>query len=259
MTVPPLAPEKLAAVRQQILASLQKRHHLTPGDAWPLLAGGVIVLLVAAWLLGLFTMIAHASLAGWDQAWRVRSFFILYVLLFAVFLVVQERRTRGAFFSFAASDIDLRRDREETAEYFIRRGRTHLATLIEYGSWPARAIIAGARGMLGIRETSLDAILPEAADTLSRLVALDQGVKLAALAPTGTDPSQLMPILKWLDTHDYIGFSTTGEKVWISSMARKRFAQDGIIVPRNDAAAPSDPAKMQASDGSDNEGPIELA
>lgn len=259
MSATPIAADKLAASRQQILQSLQKRHYLKPADAWPLLVGGGIVLIVASWLLGLFSMILHASFFGWENAWSVGRFFTLFLLVFVVWLVIQERRTRGGFFSFAASDIDLRRDREETAEYLIRRGKTHLATFVEYASWPGRAIIAGARGLLGIRETSLDSILPDAADVLTRMFALDEGVKIATLAPAGTDPMQLMPILKWLDTHDYIGFSTNGERVWISSKARKRFSEDGIIVPRAIGAAPIDPAKTQATGDGANQGPIELA
>lgn len=259
MSALPIAPEKLAESRQQILKSLQKRHYMTPNDAWPLLGIGVIALVIVSWVLGIVAMVLHAMLSGWESAWPTHRFFALSLLIFAVVLVIQERRTRGGFFSFAASDIDLRRDRDNTAEYFIRRSKTHLATFAEYAGWPGRAIIAGVRGLLGIRETSLDTILPEAADVLTRMFAIDEGVKIPVLAPPGTDPMQLMPILKWLDTHDYIGFSTNGEKVWISSRARKRFSEDGIIVPRAIGTAPIDPAKAQATDESGKQGPIELA
>jgi len=62
-------------------------------------------------------------------------------------------------------------------------------------------------------------------------------VKIAALAAPGTDPLTLMPVLKWLDLHDYIGISSKGDRVWVSSPAKKRFAEEKIVVPKLEAAA----------------------
>jgi hypothetical protein len=253
-----VAPEKLAAARDQVLASMRKRHVLAGRDAWMLVASGGVVLFIFGWFVAFSSMIAHSILSGWDNSWRMSAYFLLYLLVVAVWLVIQERRTRGAFFSFASSDVDLRRDPDNSAEYLINRSKTHLATLIEYGAWPGRALIAGVRGLLGIRETSLDTILPEAADVLTRMLALDAGVKIVELAPAGTDPMQLMPILKWLDTHDHIGFSTRGDKVWVSSPAKKQFAEDGVVLPKAGTVVSPTDVKSSGAPKID-EGPIELA
>lgn len=255
--LPPIDLNQLAPAHSAVLRSMEKRHHVEGNEAWTLVLGGGVVLLVFGGVVSFLAMILHAILAGWENAWRLQTFFVIYVVILLAFLFWRERQTRGMFFSFAASDVDLRRDPDNSAEYLMQRGRTHLSTLVEYARWPARAVIAGYRGLRGIRATSLDAILPDAADVLTRMLAYDVGVKLTELAPRGTDPAQMMPILKWLDTHDYIGFSTRGDKVWVSSPAKKRFVEDGVVVPKAGTAVVA-AAKAQATPKADD-GPIELA
>lgn len=256
--LPPIDPNQLAPARTAVLRSMEKRHHVEGNEAWTLVLGGGVVLLVFGGFVAFVLMILHAILAGWENAWWLHTYFALYVVVVLAFLLFRERQTRGMFFSFAASDVDLRRDPDNSAEYLLERSRTHLSTLFEYARWPARAIIAGYRGLRGIRATSLDAILPEAADVLTRMLAYDVGIKLTELAPPGTDPAQMMPILKWLDTHDYIGFSTRGDKVWVSSPAKKRFVEDGVVVPKAGTVVAT-PAKAQATPAKPDDGPIELA
>ncbi len=255
----PIDPARFAAAREAVLRSMQARHSVAGNDAWTLLLGGTVVLVILGWAVAFLLMIVHAMLAGYENAWHTHTFFLIYLLVIAGVLFLQERSTRGGFFSFAASDVDLRRDPENTAEWVMSRSKTHLTSLLEYLAWPTRAWIAGYRGLRGIRQSGLDSILPEAAEVLTRMLALDVGIKLTELAPAGTDPLQMMPILKWLDTHDYIGFSTRGDKVWVSSPAKKRFAQDGVIVPKAGAVATPDGEKPQPAGQRPDEGPIELA
>lgn len=259
-TTPTIPSVQLAAARERILESMRRRHSVTGKDAWLLILSGATVLFIFGWVFSFAAMIIHSIIAGWENTWRMSAFFLLYLVVVALLLVLQERRTRGGFFSFASSDVDLRRDPDDKAEYLIERSKAHLGSLVEYGGWPGRALVAGIRGVLGIRESSLDTILPEAAEVLTRMLALDAGVKLTELAPSGTDPMHLMPILKWLDTHDYIGFSTRGDKVWVSSGAKKRFAEDGVVLPKaGTVVAPVIQAKPQTAKPNVDEGPIELA
>ena len=228
----PIDPTRRAAAREQVLQSMRKRHCVVGNEAWTLLAGGTVVLLILGWVLAFALSILHAMFAGWENAWRMSLFFLIYLIFVGTFLFFQERRTRGGFFSYSSGDVDLRRDPENTTEYVLTRSKKHLDSLIEYLSWPARAWIAGYRGIRGIRASGLDLILPEASEVLTKMLMLDAGVKLTDLAEPRCDPSQMMPVLKWLDTHDYIGFSTRGDKVWVSSTAKKRFQEDGVIVPK---------------------------
>lgn len=249
-------PALLAAARDQVLDFMRRRHTIADTTAWTLLLGGGLVLIALGCLLSFFMMLLHASIAGWYEAFSVGTFFAGYLVLMSIWLVYFARSTRAGFFSFASTDVDLTRDPDNTAEYLIRRTRTHAATFVEYLMWAPRAFIAGLRGIRGKPQEGLERILPEAADTLTLMLSIDSGVKIADLALPGEDPLMLMPTLKWLDTHDYIGFSTRGDRVWVSSIAKKRLVEEGIIVPK--ANAKITPAN-QSRGAADSDGPIELA
>lgn len=260
-TTPDIDPALLESARASILASMRHRHTIAGNTAWALFAGGLVLLVVVGWFIALGLSLIHSMFAGWYEGWDTSTYFILFLAFAAVWIVLQERRTREGFFSFASSDVDLVRDREDTAEYLIRRGQTHLTSLWEYILWTPRAIIAGYRGLRGVPQRGLDQILPDASDTLTRMMSIDAGMKISALAMQGEDPMMLMPILKWLDAHDYIGFSTRGDRVWVSSTAKKRFADEGIIVPKANAVVQPGGADATSRSGrrDDDEGPIELA
>ena len=213
----------LAELRERVYSTMLKRHTIDSQMAWGLIGGGVAILFLAGVVFSFVMMIVSGILFGGPgfSAWL-----LLYVIALVPLMIWQERRTRGGFFTFAQPDVDLTRDRDNMGEYLLERSKANANAVVEGFLWAPRAIFAGIRALRGIREPGLDLVLPEAADLLTLLLSLDGGVKIKDLAPPGEDPMQLMPTLKWLDAHDYIGISTRGDRVWVSTFAKKRLKAD---------------------------------
>lgn len=215
---------RLADLRERVYATMLKRHTVDPQLAWALIGGGVVILFIVGVVFAFILSILSAIL--FDDGFGFRAWLLIYLVALVPLLIWQERRTRGGFFTFAQPDVDLTRDRDNLGEYLLERSKSNATAIVEGFMWAPRAIFAGVRAIRGIRETGLDLVLPEAADLLTLLLSLDGGVKIKDLAPPGQDPMQLMPTLKWLDAHDYIGISTRGDRVWVSTFAKKRLTTD---------------------------------
>ena len=215
---------QLKAMRERVYATMLKRHTIDAQLAWALILGGLSILLVAG---AIFSIVMYFVTAiTFEEPSSAKFFFLLYLLALIPLFVWQVRRTRSGFFTLAQPDVDLTRDPDNIGEYLINRSRANANAVIDGFLWAPRAIIAGIRALRGVREAGLDIVLPEAADLLTLMLSLDGGVKIKDLAPPGEDPMQLMPTLKWLDAHDYIGTSTRGDRVWVSTFAKKRLAAD---------------------------------
>lgn len=215
---------RLADMRERVYATMQKRHTIDPQMAWGLMLGGAVILFFVGIVFAFMMAIVTAIL--FDEGPGFRFWLLLYLIVLVPLMIWQERRTRGGFFTLAQADVDLTRDPENVGEFLLNRSKANATALIDGFMWAPRAFLAGFRAIRGIRETGLDLVLPEAADLLTLMLSLDGGVKIKSLAPPGEDPMQLMPTLKWLDTHDYIGISTRGDRVWVSTFAKKRLQAD---------------------------------
>ena len=220
---------QLATAREAILRSMRERHALKPPLSYALLGGGLMLMLVFGVVLAVVLKFLGFFVFGLD--FSVTAWLILYLVALVPFLVWTERRARGGFFTFASGDVDVTRD-SDGDDYLLERGAAHLNSAVNALLWPPRAFVAGLHAVRGVPERGLDLVLPEAADTLTLMLTLDGGVKIKDLVPADADPMGLMPVLKWLDAHDYIGISTKGDRVWVSSPAKKRFVEEGIRVPK---------------------------
>lgn len=216
---------RLADLRERVYTTLLKRSTIEPQLAWALLLGGAfIILAVSAILAFVITIISLPLYDGEGPSFRF--WFWLFVLAFVPLILWEERRSRSGFFTLAQPDVDLTRDRDNLGEYLLERSKSNARAIVDGLLWAPRAMVAGFRAIRGTRSPGLDLVLPEAADLLTLMITLDGGVKIKDLVPPGEDPMQLMPTLKWLDAHDYIGTSTRGDRVWVSTFARKRLAAD---------------------------------
>jgi hypothetical protein len=215
---------RLADLRERVYATMLKRHTLEPKVAWGLILAGAAILFFVGLIFALFMLIVSAIL--FDEGPGFQAWLIVYLIALVPLLIWQERRTRGGFFTLAQPDVDLTRDPDNVGDYLLNRSKANATAIVDGFMWAPRAIVAGFRAVRGVRETGLDRVLPEAADLLTLLLSLDGGVKIKDLAPPGEDAMQLMPTLKWLDAHDYIGTSTRGDRVWVSTFAKKRLTAD---------------------------------
>lgn len=217
--------QQLADLRERVYSTLLKRVTIEPQLAWGLLLGGAFILLAVSALLA-FALSVIGAIAFGGEGPSFRFWFWLFLFASIPLIVWQERRSRSGFFTLAQPDVDLTRDRDNLGEYLLERSKSNATAIIDGLLWAPRAMVAGFRALRGTHSPGLDLVLPEAADLLTLMLTLDGGVKIKDLAPPGQDPMQLMPTLKWLDAHDYIGTSTRGDRVWISTFAKKRLTAD---------------------------------
>lgn len=220
---------KLAAAREQILAALRERHTIQPPFAWALLGGGLLLMLTIGVVLAFVSYFVGYFALGIELSFTV--WLLLYLLLMVPLVVWTERRAHSGFFSLMSADVDLTRDRDGD-DVLLKRGADTMTSVGNAVMFGPRAFVAGLHALRGVPQKGLDLVLPEAAETLTLMLSIDGGVKIADLAPPGSDPLALMPVLKWLDLYDYIGISSRGDRVWVSSPAKKRFIERGIVVPK---------------------------
>lgn len=229
--------DALGVARERILAALREHHTIKPQLAWALLLGGASLMLVIGVVLSFAMWLLSIVVVGGDAAMGIRAWLVVYILLVVPVVVWVDRRARSGFFSLMSADVDLTRDVDNNGDYLLQRSAAHATSVMNVLMFGPRAFIAGLHALRNVPLRGLELVLPEAADTLTLMLSIDGGVKIAALAAPGADPLSLMPVLKWLDLHDYIGISSKGDRVWVSSPAKKRFAEAGIQVPKLEAAA----------------------
>lgn len=96
--------------------------------------------------------------------------------------------------------------------------------------WAPRAILDGFAALRGRPPEQKTLLYKRMARIVVELARWTGGVPIKALIR----PPENMPIfaasLDWLDRHDYTGKSKDGERIWLTSIGKKKLADRGIVV-----------------------------
>lgn len=156
-------------------------------------------------------------------------FGIYWVLLIAV-LVVQSRRHKEK--GYTVRSLEDASDHHEDTPGGQAAGDLELRApfFAQVLSWGPRAMVDGFAGLRGKHNHRQRAIFKRAAQILSRLAKFSSGIPIRALI----QPPENIPIfaaaLDLLDTHDYAGRSSDGERIWITTHGRKKLAEHHIHI-----------------------------
>ena len=97
-------------------------------------------------------------------------------------------------------------------------------------AWGPRALVDGAAGLRGKPNRRRNDMFKRAAQILTYLAKYSSGVPIKGLMR----PPENMPVfsaaLDWLEANDYTGRSSDGERMWITSIGRKKLTDHNIHI-----------------------------
>lgn len=209
--------------RDLIYRWLCTRHCLGVAGALLRISVGAGAIVGAAWVVsGLVAFLVgrlvstDAGLAvGWPAFWG-------YLLLVAPLLIWRTVRSGGEF--YAAQWIDSSLAHGRCASHGEWRYRAEVATTALYGDllfWGPRLMIEGARRLAGREVVRSASHLARAACVLAHLLRAGEAVRTKALRFPKEPADAFQRNLRWLESHDYIGISSDGQRVWMSSHVRE--------------------------------------
>jgi len=187
------------------------------GVLWCLGAACLFATLVVIifWALGV------GSLIGWI------GWFGVYWLVILPLLILQERKSQpGYLIESLSSHIDP--NPSSGGEFLANRGRVGVAILGNMFMWGPRALLEGFSSIRGRPTAKRIALFKRAATMVLELAKYDGGVEIRGLMPPPEDMPVFTQAIDWLDKHDYIGKSSDGERLWITTIGKKRLSDHGI-------------------------------
>ena len=104
------------------------------------------------------------------------------------------------------------------------------AQILSLLTWGPRQLLDGLGALRGRRSGDQNARFKRAAQAVLELGKYSGGVEIKLIM----HPPENMPVfisaLDWLDKHDYIGRSSDGERLWLSSIGRKKLTEKGVTL-----------------------------
>ena len=208
---------------ERMLLELQQAYALKVAGGGVLVALSSVTIFVGAIL---FTLVMGVLSWFWfDSAW-----FLLWFLLYAAgvgFLFYREiKHNSSPFDELAASGqppIDL-----DVDEYLETPAPSKLARYTNAIQWAPRSFLLGIATMQRKDSLRFLGLLHRAARMMVFLYADKDPVALPKLIEPGESPSRFREALDWLDTNDFVGRSSDGKRVWVSTKMRTKLAEDGF-------------------------------
>jgi hypothetical protein len=195
-----------------------------------LLGVGWCLVAVFVWAT-FFTLLFNALFGGSGIGWR--GWFVLGVVVLIGILVWLEMRA-------LSSDTLLARSTEDEAaaasppatppgapaDYAMPvRPGSPLAKLV----WGPPAVLAGFRGVRGKRTRRQEAVFDRAVVILFDLAREPGRVGVQYLMHPPEDMAAFAAAIDWLEAHDWIGRSTDGASIWLSTLGQKRLVERKLM------------------------------
>ncbi len=206
-------------LRKQVQATLIAEDRMS-------MAGSLGLFLIGlAWCLGIGIFVASLL---WFIVGRLSGFgwFGVYCLVLVPLLVWYEKRNRKDY--LMASLQEDRGAPVTSTEVYVDRAMLQAKGFEMLFTWGPRQLLDGFAALRGRRSGDHNARFHRAAQAVLELAKYPGGVEVKAIM----HPPENMPVfiaaLDWLDKHDYIGRSSDGERLWLSTIGKKKLAEKGI-------------------------------
>lgn len=175
----------------------------------------ILVVLVSATF---FTLLFNALFGGSGIGWS--GWFLLAALVLAAVIVWLERRVRAAEARPLTSKIDP--TTVSADDYAIR---TPLGSIGDKLVWGPPAVLSGFRGVRGKRTRRQEAIFDRAVVLVFDLAREPGSIGVKALMHPPEDMTIFGAAVDWLEAHDWIGKSTDGTALFLSTLGQQRLVE----------------------------------
>ncbi len=212
---------------ERILAELQRMYALKIGGGGVMIAIGAGILFAAGLIVSavvafLFWNFFDTSLIGWT------GWFIVYVIAI-VWLVRRERKlSQVTFFDDSHSNPSGAANPDDYENAELHPGAAASPRLADRLMWAPQALLSGIDTYRGEQPTRFKGLLVRASLVALQLYDSKDPIELKKLIHAGEPPAEFREVLKWLDDNDHIGFSSDGQRAWLSSKLRAKLVNDGF-------------------------------
>ncbi|HEY2588843.1 MAG TPA: hypothetical protein VGI81_24080 [Tepidisphaeraceae bacterium] len=183
------------------------------GLGWCLLA----LIIWATFFTFIFDLFFSGAWIGW------RGWFIIGLVVIVGVLVWRETRT------LAADTIDKAGLTEEIPRTGDESVTPMHGSFLSKLAWGPPAMVAGLRGILGMRTRRQAAVFDRAVVLLFDLAAEPGRVGVNHVLHPPEDMTTFAAAVDWLDANDWIGRSTDGAALWLSTIGQKRLVEGKLM------------------------------
>lgn len=194
------------------------------GSLGGLLRGAAVCLALGIVLAILFALAPGTSAIGF------KWWFLIYVLVVVALLFWYDRRPLTQSLAEARREAGAGLPHVESAD--AGGGGSPLSSRLL--SWGPGPLVAGLRGVRGRRNPREIKAFERASVLVLDLAKVDGGVPLKELLHPPEDMQAFGHAVDWLESNDWIGKSTDGNSLWLSSTGRRK------LVSRNLAPKPGE-------------------
>lgn len=168
-----------------------------------------------------FPLLFNALFGGSGIGWR--AWFLLAALVLAVVIVWLERRVRAAEAKPLTSESNPATVSAE--DYAIA---TPLGSLGDKLVWGPPAMLSGFRGVRGKRTRRQEAVFDRAVVLVFDLARQPGSIGVKALMHPPEDLTLFGAAVDWLEANDWIGKSTDGTALFLSTLGQKRLVERNL-------------------------------
>ncbi|HEX8912032.1 MAG TPA: hypothetical protein VF796_06700, partial [Humisphaera sp.] len=115
----------------------------------------------------------------------------------------------------------------------IEHAPSQLGPLVQFVTWGPRNVIDGLAGVRRKWRPHQNVVFRRASKMLLELAKYQGGVELKFLVHPPEDMRVFEQAVEWLDRHDWVGKSSNGEKLWISTDGLKRLESQDLMPGRS--------------------------
>lgn len=172
-----------------------------------------------AWCLGVGFLLATVLWFAIDGLSWI-AWFGIYLAILIPILLVHEMRSRKTYVVASLNE-------EPDSGSMVTAEKNQIISLL---TWGPRQLLDGLAALRGKRSSDFNTRFKRAAQAVVDLGKYSGGIEVKAIMHPPENMPVFLSALDWLDKHDYIGRSSDGERLWLSSIARKKLTESGITI-----------------------------
>jgi hypothetical protein len=190
------------------------------------LVGGIVFATVLALGLGAFRDEEVKPLITW------RGWFGIYILVVAVLVFLRERKSHSKQIveSFSPADADPAHDAHASATapaQVVTHAVTNAWSTLMH--WGPDSVVDGLAGLRGKWTARQNAVFKRAAQMLVTLAKYDGAVGIPYLVRPPEDMRIFAAAVEWMEKNMWLGRSSDGERLYISSPGKQKLHQRNLI------------------------------
>jgi hypothetical protein len=159
------------------------------------------------------------------------GWFLVYWVVLVPLLIWQERRSRTDYLVGALTDVSP--NPSSRGEYEMDRARVGVAAYATMITWGPRALLDGVSGLRGRWTVKQNHMFNRAAAIVLDLAKFDGGIEFRDVMHPPENMALFTAAMDWLEKNDWTGKSSDGQRVWLTSIGKKKLMDRNMMPERS--------------------------